>query len=93
MPDKSERRAARAEVRTYHEAELTKLVARVGDAIDRHRAGELDAYDVDELLHHYSLSAKELWKFCNLGNVESTAHYIEREPPVDWWEVGKPRRR
>lgn len=93
MPISPERRAARAEVSAYHQAELAKLVARVGDAIDRHRAGELDAYDVDEVLHHYSRSAKELWKFCNLGTVEIVAHVIRNEPSADWWEAGEPRRR
>lgn len=95
MAEKSERQAARAEVAAYHEAELAKLVARVGDAIDRHRTGELDAFDVDEVLHHYSRSAKELWKFCNLGSVETAAHYLHvmNDPPADWWEIGEPRRR
>jgi hypothetical protein len=39
MGTKAERRAARELVAAYHEARLTELVARVGDAIDRHRAG------------------------------------------------------
>jgi hypothetical protein len=71
---------------------LAELVAQVGEAIDSHRAGELDPYEVDEVLHHYSRSAKELWKFCNLLPTDAAA-IIRREPPDDWWERGTPSQR
>jgi hypothetical protein len=90
---KSERRAARSVVAKYHGAQLELLVARVGDAIDRHRAGDLDAFDVDEVLFQYSRAAKELWKFCNYLQVEVAAAMIREDPPNDWWERGAPRRR
>lgn len=93
VSDKAERRAARAVVAEYHEAELRALVAQVGEAIDRHRAGELDAFDVDRVLFQYSRAAKELWKFCNLGRVEIAAAIIRERPPSDWWEHGAPRER
>lgn len=93
MSSKSERRAAREAVGTYHEAQLAELVARVGEAIDSYRAGELDPYKADEVLHHYSRSAKELWKFCNLLPVETAAAILRREPPDDWWERGAPSQR
>jgi hypothetical protein len=38
-------------VAAYHEARLGELVARVADAVDRHRAGELDAFEVDQVIH------------------------------------------
>jgi len=41
MSSKAERRAARESVAAYHEARLAALVQRVGEAIDRLRAGEL----------------------------------------------------
>jgi hypothetical protein len=63
-------------------------VARVGAAIDRHRAGELDAFEVDQFLFQYSRAAKELWKSCNLGRVEITARIIRDHAPADWWERG-----
>lgn len=44
----------------YHDAQLTELVSHVGAAIDRYRAGELDAFDVDRVLFQYSRAAKEL---------------------------------
>lgn len=93
MPGKSEREAARQVVGDYHEAELAKLVARVGEAVDAFRAGELDAFEADGVLFQYSRAAKELWKFCNLHPVGTTAVLIRDHPAPDWWEAGTPRRR
>jgi hypothetical protein len=89
----SERRAARSVVAEYHDAQLGALVNRVGDAIDRYRAGELDAFAVDRVLFQYSRAAKELWKFCNYLPVEVAAAMIREEPPNDWWERGAPKER
>jgi len=60
MSSKSERRAARESVAAYHEARLAALVQRVGEAIDRLRAGELDAFDTDQVIFQYSRAAREL---------------------------------
>jgi hypothetical protein len=90
---KSERRAARSVVAEYHQAQLGDLVARVGEAVDRYRAGALDAFDVDQVLFQYSRAAKELWKFCNHLPVEIAAAMIREQPPHDWWERGAPRER
>lgn len=76
----------------YHEARLVELVAQVAEAIDRFRDGELDAFGVDEVLFQYSRAAKELWKFCNIGDVEVTASQLQQGPSIDWWERGAPRR-
>jgi hypothetical protein len=27
-------------------------------------SGEIDEFDLDDLIHHYKRSAGELWKFC-----------------------------
>lgn len=93
MPSKAERRAARSAVAEYHQAQLGVLVDHVGDALDRYRAGELDPFDVDRVMFQYSRAAKELWKFCNLGRVETAAAVISDRPPADWWERGAPRER
>ncbi|NYF97792.1 hypothetical protein [Janibacter cremeus] len=63
--------------------------------MDRFRVGELDAFEVDEVIFQYSRAAKELWKFCNLGgDVEFKASWIgDGDAPTDWWERGTPRRR
>ena len=57
----------------YHESRLAALVERVGAAIDRFRDGQLDAFGVDQALFQYARAAKELWKFCNLGEPELAA--------------------
>lgn len=93
MAEKAEHRQARQEVAVYHEAKLVELVAHVAGAIDRFRLGELDPFDVDRVLFQYSRAAKELWKYCNLGNVEVTARFVREEPAIDWWKRGALRER
>ena len=92
MSQKSDRLQAREAVAAHHEAELAELVAHAAEAIGRFRSGELKAFDVDEVLFQYSRAAKELWKFCTLGNVQVTAGQLHGAPPIDWWERGTPRR-
>lgn len=99
MGTKSERRAARAKVAAYHEARLAELVARVAEAVDRHRAGELDAFEVDGVIHQYHRAAQKLWSFCDQSgsSAEITAHVIQRmadeDTAIDWWERGETRTR
>ncbi len=93
VSSKSERQAARAVVADYHSAQLGALVARVGDAVDHYRAGDLDAFEFDRVLFQYSRAAKELWKFCNYLQVEVAAAMIIEQPSHDWWERGAPRER
>lgn len=93
MSSKAERRDARETVAAYHEEQLGRLVEYVASAIDRHRAGELDAFDVDAVVFQYSRAAKELWKFCNLTNVEIAALVIAEHTPADWWGRAAPRQR
>jgi hypothetical protein len=93
MSSKSERRAAREAVAAYHEAQLAALVERVGGAVDRFRDGELDAFEADQAMFQYSRAAKELWKFCNIPNVEFTARTIADRAPADWWDRGAPRQK
>ena len=89
----SERQQASEAVAAYHGAALAELVAHVAEAIDRFRAGELDAFEVDQILFQYSRSAKELWKFCNMTNIEFTARLVQEQPSIDWWERGAPNKR
>ena len=92
MSTKSERQAAREAVAAYHEARLAELIRHVGEAVDRFRAGELDAFETDQIILQYSRAAKELWKFCNLTDVVFTAEVIGERAPADWWERGAPKR-
>lgn len=98
MAGKSEKRAAVEAVAAYHEAQLAALLEHVAQAVDRFRAGELDAFEVDDIIFQYKRAAKELWKFCNLGDAVSTARLITDPPeglaaPEGWWEEGAPKRR
>jgi hypothetical protein len=97
---KAERRAARERVSAYHQAQLAELLSHVGAAIDRYRAGEIDAYAVDETIHHYHRAAAELWKFCFArgggAHAEVIAGLLDRmtagAEAIDWWERATPRR-
>jgi hypothetical protein len=95
--EKARRRAARELVGTYHERELSQLLEHVRDGLARLDAGEIDAFELDDLIHRYKRSARELWKFCDLSRPESAAWAIEdaheRGEKVDWWAAGDPRRR
>ena len=93
MSEKSGRRAARETVAAYHERSLGELVATVAEAIDRFREGELDAFEVDQEIFQYTRAAKELWKFCNVTDVEVAAQLVREGPQTDWWERGAFRRR
>ena len=93
MSTKSERQAAREVVAAYHEARLGELVGQVGEALDRFRAGELDAFDTDRVIFQYSRAANELWKFCNFSDVVFTAQVVAERAPTDWWERAAPKRR
>ena len=48
----------------YHEEQLLLLLERVRDGFRRLDAGEIDAFELDDLIHRYKRSARELWKFC-----------------------------
>ena len=97
---REKRRVARAVVSTYYEAELAGLVEYVADAIERCRAGDLDADGVDAVIHRYTKAARELWKFCFLGgsgvHVERVAAMLElltaEGDRPDWWAAAERRR-
>ena len=63
-------------------------------------AGEIDAFELDDLIHRYKRSARELWKFCGQSGSEwltaaRTLEYLEEhgEPLPDWWAASEPRAR
>ena len=93
MSEREARRKARQQVAAYHEAQLAELLAHVAGGIDRFRVGDLDPFDMDRVLFQYSRAAKELWKYCTLGNVEVTARHLHEDPAIDWWERGAFRER
>jgi hypothetical protein len=98
---RAEHRAASKSVSAYHEAQLADLIEHITAAVDRYRAGEIDAYTVDETIHHYHRAARELWKFCWSGgggaHIEMIAHLLDRMASdgetINWWERATPRQR
>jgi len=92
VTSKSGRKAAREAIASYHEAQPGQLIARASDGVDGFRTGQLDAFDVDRILFQYSRAAKELWKFCTLGDAEFTASLLLEHAPIDWWQRGAPKR-
>lgn len=100
-PSKAERRADVALVVSYHEARLADLLERVREGFERYDSGELDAFELDELIHRYKKAARELWKFCADMTGGVSASFIartleemqERGETIDWWERGNPERR
>jgi hypothetical protein len=94
--EKARRQAAQRLVGEYHERELARLLEHVREGFARFDAGELDAFELDDLIHRYKRSARELWKFCVL-QTQSAAWAIgdalSRGEELDWWAAGEPRRR
>jgi hypothetical protein len=96
---KAARRVAQELVGDYHEAKLAELIDRVRDALARYDAGEVDAFELDDVIHQYKRAARELWKFCvGTGSdalfAARTLEYWEAEGEwPDWWKAGAPRRR
>ena len=97
--ERAQRRAARKTIAAYHEQQLGLLLDRVRDGFVGLDAGEIDVFELDDLIHCYKQAARELWKFCDLsgGGPVSALHALEfrreqgEEP--DWWEAGQRRRR
>jgi hypothetical protein len=97
--EKARRRAARRMIGEYHEQQLRLLLDHVRDGLARMDAGEMDPFELDDLIHHYKRSARKLWSFCGSsgGAPERAALMLEwereqGEPETDWWEVGRTRR-
>jgi hypothetical protein len=99
VDSKAERRAARERIRAYHEAKLSELIEHVREALARYDAGEIDVFDLDDVIHHYKRAARELWKFCSGTGSHAlfaarTLDFWDAEGELpDWWQAGAPRRR
>jgi hypothetical protein len=97
-PSKAERRAARAAVAAYHEAELARLLEHVREGLASYDAREIDVFELDDLIHHYKRATQKLWSFCSGGGsqIYSTAKMIEWQREEgdlpNWWDLVAPRR-
>ena len=58
------RREAQATVAAYHEEQLRALLEHVRKGFARLDAGEIDEFELDDLIHRYKRAAKHLWVFC-----------------------------
>jgi hypothetical protein len=96
--EKADRRAARALIAAYHQAELRTLLEHVRAGFSQLDAGDIDEFELDDVIHHYKRSAAELWKFCGSSGGQwlqaaNTLRYLrEQGEEPDWWEVGASRR-
>ena len=96
---KADRRAARELIAGYHQTQLRALLEHVRVGFAELDAGEIDEFVLDDLIHHYKLSAAELWKFCGstggqwLQAANVLAYVREQGEEPDWWERGAPGHR
>jgi hypothetical protein len=98
--ERARRRAARTVIAAYHDEQLRVLLEHVREGFARMDGGEIDPFELDELIHHYKKAAAELWKFCGTrgSDWERAARTLEilhqdGEPPPDWWAAAEKRRR
>lgn len=87
--DKAERRAARELIANYHRQELRQLLEHVRDGFARLDAGDIDEFELDELIHRYKKAAAQLWSFCG----SSGSRWLQAAKTVSDWrsQVGQPR--
>jgi hypothetical protein len=96
--DKADRRAAWELIAAYHQSQLRTLLEHVRAGFAQLESGEINEFDLDDLIHHYKRSASELWKFCGSSGGQwqqaaTTLRYLrEHGEEPDWWERGAPRR-
>lgn len=98
--ERARRRAARELIGRYHEEQLRLLLDHVREGFEKLDRGEIDPFDLDELIHRYKRSGQKLWSFCGSSGsaweqaaltVEWWREHAEEEP--DWWAAGEPHRR
>jgi hypothetical protein len=95
--EKAQRRAAREVVGAYHQEELLRLLEHVRDGFVRLDAGDIDVFELDDIVHRYKRAAAKLWSFCGssggkwlqAANV-LTAIRDRGDPTPDWWEMAAP---
>jgi hypothetical protein len=97
--ERARRREARALIGAYHEEQLLGELEHVRDGFALLDAREIDAFELDDLIHRYKRAARELWKFCGQSGAawERAAgmlawlREVGEEP--DWWQASEPRQR
>ncbi|HUF32985.1 MAG TPA: hypothetical protein VMN58_07240 [Acidimicrobiales bacterium] len=96
--EKAKRREARAIVGAYHQEQLRVLLEHVREGFDLLDAGEIDEFELDDLIHRYKRAAGQLWTFCGssggqwLQAATALAHMRDRGEERDWWAESAGRR-
>jgi len=95
--EKTQRREARATVAAYHQEQLRALLEHVREAFDRLDAGEIDEFELDNLIHRYKRATKQLWLFCESSGGQRLAASAltsmrDRGEERDWWAESARRR-
>src|SRR5271166_7172993 len=85
--ERAGRQKARALIADYHEQQLLALLEHVRGGFTRLDCGEIDAFELDELIHRYKRSARELWKFCGQTGSDwereaLNSHRTPKKPPA-----------
>jgi hypothetical protein len=99
LAERSRRQASREAIAAYHEEQLLALLEHVREGLRQLDAGEIDAFELDDVIFHYKRAAAELWKFCGYHSshfeqaASALAYRREAGEEPDWWERGAPRRR
>lgn len=98
--EKARRQAARETVAAYHQEELRRLLEHVRAGFARLDTGEIDEFELDELIHRYKKAAAKLWSFCGSTGAhwQQAANAIQYwrdqgESPRDWWAETEARER
>jgi hypothetical protein len=96
--DKAEHGAAREAIAAYHREQLRVLLEHVREGFTRLDAGQLDEFELDDLIHRYKRAAAELWRFCGSSGgqwvqaAQALAYWRERGEEPDWWARSASRR-
>lgn len=96
--EKAKRREARVIVAAYHQEQLRALLEYVRDGFARLDVGEIDEFELDDLIHRYKRAAKQLGVFCGstggqwLQAATALEYMRERGEERDWWAESARRR-
>lgn len=96
--EKAKRREARAIVGAYHQEQLRALLEHVREGLDQLDAGEIDEFELDDLIHRYKRAARQLWTFCGssggqwLQAATALEYMRDRGEERDWWTESARRR-
>lgn len=92
------RQAGRQLIAAYHDEQLRLLLNHIRGSFTKFDAGEIDVFDLDEIIGHYKRSATKLENFCGFSGgqwlraARNLAYFREQDDEPDWWEAGSSRR-